>query len=327
MINKIKRGFKKLNWILNDLLFWLKIKQLSNTSKGRRIIIYHGITKNARTDINARFISTDLFEKQIEYFKENFNVVTLTDYLTGASHPSKLTITLTFDDGYLNNLTEALPILEKHQVPATFYITTIRKENYNILWADLLDLYRITGPDSFTFKDIIYHKKKNEYYGINGSLKQHLKESGWDVKKELLKLILSNNNFERKSNYFPYFKLMDEDQIRELSKSKYAEVGSHGLYHNCLDKVTLDEAKIELLESKDYLERITQQTVTSVAYPDGSYTREVLDIAEELGYQNQLAVDYWFKKDISDSRIEKRFGINPYISFNNQIQSIINGKY
>jgi hypothetical protein len=83
----------------------------------------------------------------------------------------------------------------------------------------------------------------------------------------------------------------------------------------------------ELKESKYYLENCIQKDVTSLAYPDGIYTREIIHIAEQLGYKTQLAADYLHKEDESDGRIEKRFGINPYISFKNQIKCIVDGKY
>lgn len=327
MKGKIVRGFKKMRWGLNDGLFAAGIKRINPYKTGRVILIYHGITKHARTDINSRFISTELFEKQIRYISTNFNVVTLSEYFKGVNIPNKITCALTFDDGYLNNLTEAIPILEKYHVPATFFITTIGGAEYNVLWADMLDLHRLTGPDTFTFNNTIFYKGRYEYVQNKISLKYLLKNSGWQLKKELVDIILSKNNFLNDWQYFPYFKLLDQHQIVSLSNSKYAEIGSHGLYHNCLDKLPLPEVNFELVNSKAWLENIIQKEVTSIAYPNGSYTAEIIDLAEKTGYKTQLAVDYLFSKDELDPRIEKRFGINPYISFNNQIQCILDGKY
>jgi len=327
MKDKLIRGIKKLKWITNDGLYSTGLLSLKLSSQERRILIYHGVTNNARTDINARFISTALFEKQIRFFKKNFNIVNLNDYFAGAHHSKKLTIAITFDDGYLNNLTEVLPVLEKYQVPTTFFITTIGKANYDVLWADLLDLYRLTGPKSFTFKSEVYKRGKHEYTGPKGSLKALIKNSGWSIKKELIDVILAENQFINNPQSFTYFKLLNKKQIQQLARSEYANIGSHGLYHNCLDKIPLAEAKDELIKSKAYIEDLIQMDVASIAYPDGRYTPEVVDLAEKIGYTQQLAVDYIYEKDDQDQRIQKRFGINPFISFNNQIQAIIDEKY
>ena len=76
-----------------------------------------------------------------------------------------------------------------------------------------------------------------------------------------------------------------------------------------------------------YLERVTGKPVKSLAFPDGRYTPEVVNLAEQLGFETQLAVDYLHLDDANDPRIENRMGINPYISFNNQMECIIRGGY
>lgn len=327
-ISKINRGLKKVKWTTNDMLFAVGLKSLPKKSFGKQIIIYHGVTNNAITDINARFISTQLFEQQIAYFKKHFNVVTLEDYFNGTTHPDKLTLAITFDDGYLNNLIEALPILEKHKIPATFFITTVQQFNANILWADALDLFRYTTiKNTFEFNGIIYQKSKKEFTSKHGSLKQLLKQSDWKLKKQLIELVLKSNSFINNESLKPYHQLLSEKDIITLSKSHYAEIGSHALYHNCLTQITLNEAKNELVTSKTYLENLIQTEVTSFAYPDGDYNQELIKCIDSLGYKNQLVVDYIAGKDKTSKQLESRFGINPYISFNNQIQCLIDGKY
>ena len=323
----VVKAIKISTWKIRDWGYSYGYRKLPNKTSGRRIILYHGVTKNAKLDINARFISTTQFEQQISYMKSNFHVVSLDEYFQGASHPSKLSVAITFDDGYQNNLTEALPILEQYQVPATFFITTIRSAGYKVLWPDALDLYRYTGGGELLFNGDKYTRKGNEFWSRSSMLKFELKKASWSQKKELVDEILSSNRFMNNPEFFPYFKLMDEKEIQKLSESPYATVGSHGLYHNCLDSVSIADSQKELEISKNYLENIIQQEVVSLAYPDGSYTREIIDLAENVGYKMQLSVDQLFLEDTQDSRIENRFGVNPYISFNNQMECIINGQY
>ena len=323
----INSGLKKLKWVGNDLPYSCGLKSLPNQTHGKRILVYHGVTENALTDINARFISTQRFEQEISYFKKHFNVVSLKEYIEGAEHPNKLTVAITFDDGYLNNLTEALPILEKHQLPATFFITTIQKENYPLLWADALDLHRYTSNQPLQFQEHLYRSVKNEYKNGHSVLKHDLKTTGWQTKKELVDLIIANNTFMNDTLFSPYFQLMSEKDIQQLSKSEYATIGSHGVYHNCLTQIPIKDAVMELKESKSYLENLIQKEVNNLAYPDGDYNSALIDEAQKVGYQIQLVVDYLYEKDEADTRILPRFGINPYIRFNNQIRHIIDGKY
>ena len=68
MHRKLKSGLKKAKWSIWETLFKTKLKQLKIAgSEARRIIVYHGVTKNARTDINTRFVSTEAFEKHLKH--------------------------------------------------------------------------------------------------------------------------------------------------------------------------------------------------------------------------------------------------------------------
>ena len=84
--------------------------------------MYHGV-RTGQLRINGRHITAKHFEKQLQYFKRKFSVVPL-DQLCEMKFagvvPEKHAIALTFDDGFVNNLTVALPLLEKYGLPATF---------------------------------------------------------------------------------------------------------------------------------------------------------------------------------------------------------------
>ena len=72
--------------------------------------------------------------------------------------------------------------------------------------------------------------------------------------------------------------------IRRLAASENAEIGAHGYFHTSLGLIPHREAVEELGRSKSGLEELTDREVTAVAYPDGSYTRSLVDAAEDIGY-------------------------------------------
>ncbi len=86
-------------------------------------------------------VQPEHFDRQCEYLARHYNVISLDDMVTrlieGRPLPSKA-VALTFDDGYLDNYTQAFPILEKHGLNATFYVTTNCIDNVEILWTGLL---------------------------------------------------------------------------------------------------------------------------------------------------------------------------------------------
>jgi peptidoglycan/xylan/chitin deacetylase (PgdA/CDA1 family) len=65
----------------------------------------------------------------------------------------------------------------------------------------------------------------------------------------------------------------------------------------------------ELQHSKSWLESVSGQEVDEVAYPDGSYSRAVVDAAERIGFRYHLAVEYLHPEDSQDRRLRDRIGL------------------
>lgn len=88
----------------------------------RRIVFcYHSVHPN------RGFASTtpEAFERHVQWLKAHCRVVTLADVVANPNTRTGGTplVAITFDDGYEDNHSYALPILSKHGVPATFFIT------------------------------------------------------------------------------------------------------------------------------------------------------------------------------------------------------------
>lgn len=108
---------------------------------GAVILMYHSVAE----DSVARFIdppnhlSCAEFEKQMVFLSRHRNVISLTDLmatLEAGDEPSVGTVCITFDDGYLDNLTVAAPILAKYRLPATLYLPTAYIDRGETHWAD-----------------------------------------------------------------------------------------------------------------------------------------------------------------------------------------------
>ena len=67
---------------------------------------------------------------------------------------------------------------------------------------------------------------------------------------------------------------MTNDQIKEVSDSKFVNIGSHGWYHNNLSNIDLDEAKIRNYSFKKSMEKVIEKNKFN-CISDGSYTKSV----------------------------------------------------
>lgn len=85
------------------------------------ILLYHSVGNIAPFSIPTRD-----FEQHVAYLRENFHIIllrTLPEMLAQAATGDSIAC-ITFDDGLLDNYEQALPILEKHGVKASFFIPT-----------------------------------------------------------------------------------------------------------------------------------------------------------------------------------------------------------
>jgi peptidoglycan/xylan/chitin deacetylase (PgdA/CDA1 family) len=103
---------------------WPYAKVTSAMRPGLRILMYHRVANLPAYD--QLTVSPSRFERQMRQLAEGHQVVSLAEGLQAlAAGPLRRPlVAVTFDDGYLDNLSEAAPILAYHGIPATVFVTT-----------------------------------------------------------------------------------------------------------------------------------------------------------------------------------------------------------
>jgi peptidoglycan/xylan/chitin deacetylase (PgdA/CDA1 family) len=88
------------------------------------IVAFHRVNDHLAND--PLTCSTAKFEDFCRFFRKHFRVLTLAEQVAGsrAGHDLGGTLSITFDDGYRDNIEVAAPILRRLQLPATFFVTT-----------------------------------------------------------------------------------------------------------------------------------------------------------------------------------------------------------
>lgn len=100
------------------------------------ILMYHSLTDKAQK-VNTYTVSASAFESDLKYIKDNgYTTVTLNeviDFVDGKGGLPDKPIVITFDDGFRNNLTIALPLLEKYDMKAVVSIVGSYSEKFAAL--------------------------------------------------------------------------------------------------------------------------------------------------------------------------------------------------
>jgi peptidoglycan/xylan/chitin deacetylase (PgdA/CDA1 family) len=93
------------------------------------VLNYHRIGNRGETNFDPEIFSTDqdgLYE-QIRLLKRRYNLLQpeeALDIIAGRTRPHAMSVLLTFDDGYLDNATLAVPVLKQHDAAAVFFLVT-----------------------------------------------------------------------------------------------------------------------------------------------------------------------------------------------------------
>lgn len=292
-----------------------------------RILLYHGIVPAPVRRINARFLSSEAFEAQMAFVTRHFQVVSLEQALRGDYDPQRFAVAVTFDDGYRNNLLHAVPILQKHAVPATFFVSTPAAVGKEMLWADRLDIASSLSSGPVKIAGKAFHKdRKGEFVDQSGiRLKAFCKTEGAEFIAEM-EAAFADVQIADDPQWTDYWKLMQPEDLRTLAETDGMVVGGHGCLHINLDRLPLPVALQDVSANLRYLASATGKPISTFAYPDGAYSPTLVAELGKLGINQQLLVD---RNPLvqNDPRLRERFTIHPFLPTKVLMAEILRGHY
>jgi peptidoglycan/xylan/chitin deacetylase (PgdA/CDA1 family) len=290
-------------------LFDLILKLLTRVRRDHPciILVYHRIVDDRSNYLNKSAVvhhHLKDFETEIAYFKRNFQMISMDEVVShmklgkGFRRPS---IAITFDDGYLDNYTLAYPVLKKHAVTATIYITTGLIGTPDKIWTEKIGLaFLETKKDYFNFSTILgditvpiktMEEKEQAYSKVSKALK--LRPD--DERRELVQVLFEKLEVNEKSGrHFEERMMLNWDEIQEMRKDGIT-IGSHSHTHPILSRMPIQKAKDEILNSKKIAEKNVDTKVRHFSFPNGreeDFSEELRDYCREIGFESICSVIY-----------------------------------
>jgi peptidoglycan/xylan/chitin deacetylase (PgdA/CDA1 family) len=171
---------------------------------------------------------------------------------------------LSFDDGYFNNL-RALPLLEKFQVPALFYIPAQLVAEGRAFWWDIL--YRS------------HRRAGRSQPEVFADIARRAPARTEDIEQQLARE-LGVNEFKAVSDTD---RLFTPDELRQFAAHPLVRIGNHGCVHEHLTSYPITEAAGRIKKAQILLREMTNQTPQAIAYPYGAWSDAVVRAALEAG--------------------------------------------
>ena len=249
-----------------------------------------------------------LFTRIIGHLTQHFTVVPLEHYLAdpGAFQTKKKIVTVSFDDGYKDNMEIAAPILKKFNCPASFYVITDCIDRNIPAWTYIIDhTLQKTKRNSIGFTyDFVPEKLRSVQLQLNGqpgSLAGEIKP--W-LKKitDKQRLLVIQSLLEQCNDVpVPGDLMMSWDDLRQLDKEGFI-IGSHSHSHPLLASLQEEtEISAELKMSFRKIQQEIGKPPQTISYPVGSFDERVIRLSKKEGYKSGLAVEQrFFRVDKDD---------------------------
>jgi peptidoglycan/xylan/chitin deacetylase (PgdA/CDA1 family) len=236
--------------------------------RGLSILMYHRVLPES-DPINTWDVTAEEFDVQMCALAEHFTPLALGEAVARL-HTDSLppgAICVTFDDGYADNVTTALPILQQHRIPATFFIATAYL-NGGRMWNDtVVEAVRAAAGEEIDLEPIGLGRLALGAPAIRRPIieriLEHIKHRPFAEREHCARLVA-----ECIGAVLPGNLMLTDAQLLALRASGM-EIGGHTDRHPILTSVDARTAREEIAAGRERLVELLREPITLFAYPNG----------------------------------------------------------
>lgn len=307
-----------------------------NFSGVGHILMFHSVlpeTGKLRIANDTLEVTPAHLERVIRFFQEKEYDFLALDELPErleSDNPRKFVV-FTFDDGYLDNLTYALPVFQKFKVPFAVYITTNFPDRKALIWwYPLEEILRENDEVAFNLNGKRYDfpaKNPAQKLGSFIQIRDLIQRSPEAEVENLVQAILQT--YGKDGRKVSDKLAMNWQQVKELAADPLVTIGAHTVNHYRLNTLTDEGLRFELAASKSKLEEQLGQPVRHFSYPFGTRKdvgEREFAMAQEVGFKTAVTTR---SANIFPEHAENLFAL-PRINVDmnvgeKELQAIVNG--
>lgn len=275
------------------------------------ILTYHRVL--AEQDSLFRYqVTCESFDAQMSCLKLVFNLLPLTDAverMKAGTLPARAAC-ITFDDGYADNVTNALPILQRHGLTATFFIATAYLNGGRMFNDTVIEAIRHCTSNRLDLSALAL--------GLHDISTNQAKACAIDKILRIIKYLPLQERegiADRISRLtlcgaLPDDLMMTTAQLKSLQMAGMTIAG-HTAHHPIFTKLEADAVRCEIQEGRQYLENTLGVPVRLFAYPNGKpgidFLPEQVSIVRELGFVAGFSTQQGVATQFSDPYQLPRF--------------------
>lgn len=275
------------------VLRWLMNRRLRGKTA---VLMYHRVLPEATwqesLSSDGIIVTPATFRRHLAWFKQELELLDLDRFrawLTGHQSLPRPGCLITFDDGWYDNHTYALPLLREAGAPAMICLATDYVGTEHTFWQEefgqrLRDLARTAKPEgsalllALGLQGLESLPPETQRQRIISAVRA-LKGQPWSKVQDLLAQARElAPNIETGPDRF-----MDWDQAREIHQAGVT-LFSHGCSHRVMTSLDAEELESELTVSQQRLKQELGVSTDTLAYPNGNHDDAVVAAAASQGY-------------------------------------------
>jgi peptidoglycan/xylan/chitin deacetylase (PgdA/CDA1 family) len=230
-------------------------------------------------------VSPVRFEEHLQLIRDRFRPLALRDLLQGvwSREIPQESVTVTFDDGYRDNLTAAKPLLDRYDVPATVFVVSASVGSGRSFWWEELK------------RACFEPERLPERLELDGRAWEPARfKSRWALFDDLwrvLRLVREPERLELLAQITAWADApppaepvtLSVEDLSVLARGGLVEIGAHTKTHPKLSDLPADEQLGEITEGKQHLEELLGRAVETFSYPYGDHSRTTVRCVREAG--------------------------------------------
>ncbi len=179
---------------------------------------------------------------------------------------------ITLDDGYRDNLLNAVPVFRRHQVPYLIYIAPGLVDGTSSLWWE--DLERVIAKQKLIFVDLPGGRTEFDISTPDRKTKVYKDLFVYlllEVDEQHQRQIVADLAKAYKVDTGAYLRdqVMDWSELQFLAKDTLCSLGAHTIGHYALAKLKEDEVRFEMDQSREIIRAETGVEAAHFAFPYG----------------------------------------------------------
>ncbi len=305
----------------------------ADEQSGRRglILLYHRVA-SPECDPQQLCVSPENFAAQLQVLRQIACPVPLTEMVSRVSAskgngngispgaPSAPAVAVTFDDGYADNFSTALPILAQHGIPATVFVAAGYIDAAREFWWDELEdlllhsselprrlslathdgsiACELDGAARYDDADFVKNRgwsiaqavDPTPRHALYRTLCNRLRPMPVAARERVLEELLRCTGRERRMR--ESHRIVSSQELRQGAREGMMEIGAHTMHHPVLTGLSAEAQQSEIAQSRHRLHEITGTEPTSFSYPYGTrhdYNRRTVRLVRAAGFSRACA--------------------------------------